>query len=81
MTEMKFFTLFLRVYFGVVNIASGEPFGENGIVKITNSQYTPIQASPSQFTGSIPQTPMFSFGKIQMIAYCVALYYSRIHSV
>ena len=48
----------------LVNIASGEPFWENGIVKITNSQYTPKQASHSQFTGSEPQTPMFSCGKI-----------------
>ena len=47
-----------------VNIASVEPFGENDIVKITNSQYTPIQASHSQFTGSAPRTPMFSCGKI-----------------
>ena len=47
-----------------VNIASVEPFGENDIVKITNSQYTPKQARHSQFTGCEPQTPTFSYGKI-----------------
>ena len=45
-------------------IASGFPLGYFCIVKITNSQYTPIQASHSQFTGSEPRTPMFSRGKI-----------------
>ena len=48
----------------LVNIASVEPFGENDIVKITKSQYTPKQARHSQFTGCTPQTPMFSCGKI-----------------
>ena len=36
----------------LVNIASVVTFGEIGIVKITNSQYTPKQARHSQFTGS-----------------------------
>ncbi len=45
-------------------ITSGLPFGYFDIVKITNSQYTPKQASHSQFTGCVPQTPMFSCGKI-----------------